>query len=326
LQLNYLRDLYESIDKGINGVVSVVLSDGTIMLRSPFSDADVGTSVAKGSFFKQYQDKPVAGSATAISSFDRIERIAGYRALDNYPLVVFVARDKHEVLAQWRRELAITSGVLALLLALLGLQGVRLLKLLRRQLRIEQALRRTKLNLVGANQRLSLLARNDGLTGLANRRAFDSSLQNEIKRAVRNGSALGVLMIDIDYFKQYNDHYGHLAGDACLRRVAGIIKNAVDRQGDVAVRYGGEEFALILPATGLAGVFTVADNIRRAVLASKLDHAGSSNGVVTISVGATAGVPTSASLPSHYIAIADCALYAAKAARRNNVTVKPFSS
>ena len=325
VQLNYLRDLYESIDKGINGVISLVLSDGTVMLRSPFSDADIGTSVAQGSFFRRYQEEPVAGSATAISTFDRIERIAGYRALDNYPLVIFVARDKHEVLAQWRRELAMTSGVLALMLTLLGLQGVRLLRLLKRQLRIERALRRTKQNLVAANQRLSVLAQNDGLTGLTNRRAFDLSLQNEIKRAVRTGSSLGVLMIDIDYFKQYNDYYGHPAGDVCLQRVAGIIKDAIDRQGDVAARYGGEEFALILPGADLAGVFTVADRIRCAVFGSQFDHAGSSIGVVTISVGATAGVPTLASQPPHYVAIADGALYTAKATGRNKVIVKPFN-
>ena len=118
-----------------------------------------------------------------------------------------------------------------------------------------------------ANRRLEALAGQDGLTGLANRRTFDDSLAREHRRAARDRSQLAMIMIDVDRFKPYNDHYGHPAGDEALRRVSRAIESTLRRPGDVAARYGGEEFAVLLPGVDESGAAIIADRIRRAVLA-----------------------------------------------------------
>ena len=137
--------------------------------------------------------------------------------------------------------------------------------------------------------RLHREAMTDGLTGLANRAHFDRTLQVEWLRAMRNGLPLGLLMVDIDHFKAYNDHYGHIAGDACLRRVADLVRNVVHRPSDLVARYGGEEFVVLLPETGLSGACRVAYSLIQALNAAGVDHAASPVAQrVTVSVGASA--------------------------------------
>ncbi len=156
----------------------------------------------------------------------------------------------------------------------------------------------------------------DGLTGVHNRRHFDEQLQVEMQRAQRSRDSLAVLMADVDYFKRYNDEYGHLAGDDCLRRVARTLKNCLRRPGDVLARYGGEEFACILPDTGLPGALSVAENMEAAVRALQMEHAQSGVGSwVSISMGvavSTTGRIDAAGL----LACADEQLYKAKAEGR----------
>ena len=174
--------------------------------------------------------------------------------------------------------------------------------------------------LEAANRRLADLARIDGLTGLANRRAFDETLARVHHQAVSRGSLLALVMIDVDSFKSFNDCYGHVAGDECLRRVSRAIESVLYHPGDVAARYGGEEFAVVLPDTDEAGAAKVAERIRLAVLGMNIDHEVSSIGRVSISVGVAfllpealdAGVET-------LISQADHALYAAKHKGRNQV-------
>jgi diguanylate cyclase (GGDEF)-like protein len=183
--------------------------------------------------------------------------------------------------------------------------------------------------LADANRRLEILATRDGLTGLANRRTFDETFDRECRRARRDGCDLAVIMIDVDRFKTYNDHYGHPAGDACLRRVADAIGSAIRGPSDFAARYGGEEFVVLLPGTHEAGAAEIAERIRLAVRELKLTHASGAGGIVTIS----AGVSASPKCPRRderecLLRDADQALYKAKNAGRDQVRnascVRPY--
>jgi len=167
-------------------------------------------------------------------------------------------------------------------------------------------------------QRLSFL---DGLTGIANRRYFDEYLEKELKQAVRNGIPLSLIMCDIDYFKAYNDNYGHQAGDKCLINVASALQNALKRPTDIAARYGGEEFAIILPNTGKDGSAKVAEKLRSSIEGLGIDHSGSLVGkYVTISLGVATIYPELNSSSMALINASDRALYQAKNDGRNRVT------
>jgi len=162
------------------------------------------------------------------------------------------------------------------------------------------------------------LSRQDALTGIPNRRAFDEALAMEWERALRGGHGLALVMMDVDHFKAYNDHGGHPAGDRCLRAVAEALDGALPRKVDSIARYGGEEFAVILPFTDQAGTEHVAEFLRRAVEDLQLPHPASPVGPwVTISLGAVAMTPTRGQAPEQLTAAADRALYRAKHAGRN---------
>lgn len=179
---------------------------------------------------------------------------------------------------------------------------------------------RTEEALKKVNDELTRLATIDGLTLIANRRRFDFTLDKECHRAHRERVPLSVLMMDVDFFKQYNDLYGHQAGDDCLRIVARVISGAVFRPGDLAARYGGEEFAVILPNTGGAGAAELAEKIRRGVEEEAIVHEGSAVGpCITISVGFAAMVPAEPDAGEKIVALADRALYEAKSRGRNLV-------
>jgi diguanylate cyclase (GGDEF)-like protein len=178
---------------------------------------------------------------------------------------------------------------------------------------------RTRL-LEKANERLLQMTTQDSLTEIANRRRFDEALAAEWRRGLRARSPLSILMIDIDFFKAFNDLYGHAAGDDCLRRVAQALDRSLRRAGDLVSRYGGEEFAIILPVIELGPAVSIAERLRSAVELMAIRHESSdAAAVVTISVGAATGVPGSFHSSSDLIAAADRALYAAKRTGRNRV-------
>ena len=169
-----------------------------------------------------------------------------------------------------------------------------------------------------ANKELQRLASSDGLTQLFNRRWFDQSLKTEWLRLTRERSPLSLILCDIDYFKAYNDTYGHPAGDVCLQKVANIIKETVKRPADLVARYGGEEFAVVLPHTDAAGAVHVAEEIRTRVKTLKIEHTGSKcSQYITLSLGVATLVPTQQLSTATLIALADQALYQAKAAGRD---------
>jgi diguanylate cyclase (GGDEF)-like protein/PAS domain S-box-containing protein len=173
--------------------------------------------------------------------------------------------------------------------------------------------------LAAASEELARQAATDALTGLANRRCFDETLDRELRRAIREVQPLALLLLDVDCFKFYNDDYGHPAGDAVLRAIAECMQGAIRRPGDTAARYGGEEFAVILPNTHGPGAVQVAEAIRTAVAELVLPHLRGSAGIVTVSIGVAAVMTTPDTTPGWLIASADAALYAAKSAGRNRI-------
>lgn len=186
--------------------------------------------------------------------------------------------------------------------------------------RTDQLLKHTD-ELKTLNRKLEALSASDGLTGIANRRCFDQVLASEWVRAARLGQPLALAMLDIDWFKAYNDHYGHQAGDECLRRVAELFAASVCRTGDLVARYGGEEFAFIAPATDGVGALDIAERVCAALQAQALPHARSDFGCVTASIGVAVMVPSEDSTPDVLVRAADEALYRAKEQGRNRVVM-----
>lgn len=185
----------------------------------------------------------------------------------------------------------------------------------------ERVAKRTD-ELQAMNHKLEALNASDGLTGIANRRRFDEVLIQEWTRAQRQGQSLAVAMFDVDWFKKYNDRYGHLAGDECLRTVAHTLEASVCRSGDLVARYGGEEFVFITPATDGGDALNMAWNVCKALEALALPHATSEFGCVTISAGVAAVVPALGDTPESLVQRADEALYLAKAQGRNRATLR----
>ncbi len=174
------------------------------------------------------------------------------------------------------------------------------------------------------NAELERISSEDGLTGIPNRRSFDLFLQKEWNRAIREKTNIGLIMIDIDHFKGYNDHYGHQGGDDCLCQVAKALAEAVGRPGDMAARYGGEEFVVVLPNTDTEGVALFAEKLRQKVENLALPHNHSATAdYVTISLGGAGIVPTAEAMPDELIKLADTALYEAKESGRNRYCLAP---
>ncbi len=193
------------------------------------------------------------------------------------------------------------------------------IRAMQRILQMRQSLLVATRKLDSANQELRRLTSLDGLTGIANRRHFDEILEREWRRAMRQGGELSILMCDIDYFKKYNDHYGHQDGDECLRLVAQALNEAMERGGDLLARYGGEEFIAALPDTSPGGALFIAERMRRAVADLKLPHAGSPCGHITASFGIASTVPAADGSERALVGSADRALYQAKLEGKNRV-------
>ncbi len=192
-----------------------------------------------------------------------------------------------------------------------------LILIYRRSTEIEQAVRERTAELHEMKNELEKKSLQDSLTKISNRRHFDLFLKQSWAYAIRNKQPISMLMIDIDYFKQYNDHYGHQQGDACLQKVATTLKATVNRDIDLVARYGGEEFCVILPETEDAS--QIAEQCRQSIEQLQLPHEFSkvANHIITISIGFAHLHPIAADTPSQLISLADQALYAAKAAGRN---------
>ncbi|MEA5452888.1 PAS domain S-box protein [Leptolyngbya sp. CCNP1308] len=192
------------------------------------------------------------------------------------------------------------------------------------QMRVEMQLQELTQQLQQANGELNRIATTDALTQVANRRHFDQVFTQEWVRAERATTSLALIMCDVDYFKPYNDHYGHPAGDRCLQQVAQLLRAHIQRPGDVLARYGGEEFVVLLPQTTLAGAMAVAARIQHQFTQARLPHGFSSVADhITLSFGVACCVPRPETLPSGLLTAADAALYQAKLAGRNRYCISP---
>lgn len=224
-----------------------------------------------------------------------------------------------DVLPPWYRSGTARAGQLMALGALFY-AGVRwrTRTFKRRARELEAAVTEKTEALVSAMKQLDELARHDELTGLFNRRHFDEALEREWARAQRAGQPVALAIVDLDHFKALNDTFGHPEGDRALQRVAPVIEAAARRPGDVAARFGGEEFVLLLPGTSYEGALSVAEDVRKAIVALKIGNPGHGDGIVTASVG-VASTARAAGDAAAFVEAADQALYRAKRAGRNRV-------
>src|SRR5450830_700403 len=309
-----------SFDIGKEGVIFLGMNQGTVLVRRPLYEEYVGKTMIDTPIFRDHIAKNRSGLVTFKSTVDNQVRLTAYDHLQHYPLYVFVALSKEEALSGWVADSVMHACGIGILVLTLSLLGWRLVRQIRLRARTEVSLREARDSLNALNATLQRLALEDGLTGLANRRHFDLALQEELSRATRNASSLALIMIDVDRFKQYNDMYGHAAGDECLRQIGRAVKNVSRRSGDLAARYGGEELAVLLPNTDLAAALEIAENLRHTIDALKIAHAGNPVGNVTVSAGIDALMPARAEhLPETLIRQADQALYQAKKQGRNQV-------
>ncbi|WP_233827650.1 sensor domain-containing diguanylate cyclase [Paraburkholderia sp. ZP32-5] len=300
----YFTSLFADLRLGQHGSVSVIRTDGTIIVRRPDGQNLSGRNINNTQFFHKLlaQDE---GSFVADSPLDGTERLYSFRRIQGLPLIVLIAESTADIYASWW-ERAVVIGSLTFIFGI----GVVVLSAwlaaeLRRRQRVELELER--------------LAGTDGLTNLPNRRALCETLDREWLRARRTGSVLSLLFVDIDHFKAYNDTYGHQAGDVALIEVACCIRKVILRPADCVGRYGGEEFIVVLPDTDTAGAAVVAENIRVAIGGLGITHVGCEFGRVTVSIGATTWWPDMETDVSVVIRAADEALYSAKARGRNVV-------
>ena len=190
---------------------------------------------------------------------------------------------------------------------------------------LSDSLRAKNGQLQEARKQLADLAKLDELTGLRNRRGADQVFEMEISRAQRQGAPLGVIMVDVDHFKAYNDTYGHPAGDVVLKQIAAVLRSVTSRAGELAIRVGGEEFLLLLPGSNQSDAMITAEKTRKRIMELNLEHKASSSGnVVTVSQGVVACVPAMATTFAELHSAADQALYASKEGGRNGITLSPF--
>jgi diguanylate cyclase (GGDEF)-like protein len=238
-----------------------------------------------------------SGSHSSASQIDGVERLYIWRD-SSRPLIVLVGKPWSDILSLWRTEATRIGGIMvALVLFVLGVTLFLAREIGRR---------------AQAEDKLEELATTDALTGLKNRRKFDTAIEGEWRRAARQRVPLALLMIDADHFKSYNDTFGHQAGDEVLIGIAICISDSVHRAGDCAARYGGEEFAVLLPGLTSEEALGVAETIRLKVLQWSGDPS-----VTTVSIGVASVIPLTTMEWSEFVNVADKALYAAKAQGRN---------
>lgn len=256
-----------------------------------------------------------------IDGMKLVRSFRGHQATQSIPIIVLsskeAALDKSEAFSNGASDYLVKLPDVIELIARIRAHSRSYLAQMQRD-QAYRALRELQTQLEQKNKELERLSSLDGLTGIPNRRIFDETLEREWKRAVRDKSPLGLLLIDIDYFKPFNDNYGHQGGDDCLKQVAAALRVNLKRGGDMVARYGGEEFVVILPATDIQGAAAIAKGLCEAISEMNLPHAHSKAADhVTISIGVASALPKGDERPSHLISLADEALYAAKERGRN---------
>ena len=307
IKLAYFDTVFSRLELGRRGAMSLLRSDGTLLMHRPLDESDIGR-ILDPHVLHDTIEASRSGPIEAVSKLDGIRRIVSLQAVADLPLIQEVGVAADEVYAPWWRKLAITTFALTLLCSTILALVAYLQVELRRRARAEAA--------------FATLAATDKLTGLPNRRQFDAVLAAEWRRCTRKDQALALLMIDVDEFKAYNDCYGHLGGDSALAAIGLCLSQALIRGGDFVARFGGEEFAVILPQESSFGATLVAERIRRLVADLHQPHAASARGFVSVSIGVACLSPRAGQSPDDLIAAADQALYEAKAGGRDRWVVR----
>lgn len=305
VRLEYFERLLSHLDLGKKGSASLIQADGTLMARQPYDPRKIGFVLAPAAHNAAMATEG-QGSFTAKSAVDGVNRLFTFAHVPGTSMVVLVGLSSETLLTGWMHRSLLLGG------AILGLSAVLMLA----AFWFARALNAS----LAAQSHLEQLASIDGLTGLLNRRAFDEHVSREWKRSVRSGRPMSLLMLDVDFFKAFNDRYGHGRGDLALIAVAGAIKSALRRPGDLAARFGGEEFVIVLADTDLDGACRVADAVRRAVMRLHIPHAMSDHRLLTVSIGAAERTKRQDNdTVEKLIRRADTALYEAKGQGRNTV-------
>jgi diguanylate cyclase (GGDEF)-like protein len=297
IRYSYFHEMVDRLQLEPDDVISVIRQDGVIIMRAPFDMDVIGRDVSRLRGV-QHALASFSGSYVGRASNDDVQRLFVWRE-GSHPLIVMVGRSTSVIFGQWRHEALQIAGAMGAL----GLIACGLMLMLAREMRKRAAM----------EDDMARLAMTDGLTGLGNRRRFDTVIENEWQRALRSRTPISLLMIDADNFKAFNDRFGHQAGDLVLCGIAWSIARHGKRASDCAARYGGEEFALILPGVSLAEAIELGERIRIEV--GGLERDGTSK--TTVSVGAACLLPSSLTTAHHLVHDADSALYAAKAHGRN---------
>ena len=300
IRFGYFHDLFGRLSRTPGDTITVLRRDRTIIMRTPFDPNIIGKNLAERPSWNPENLKE-GGSYAGVGPVDPTPRLYVRSGSTNLFFVV-VGKPLTTILKLWHREvIRIGAIMMALILFVVGTTLFLAREISRR---------------AAAEDRLEELATTDSLTGLKNRRKFDTEIDAEWRRAARNRTPVAVLMIDADHFKSYNDTFGHQAGDQVLVGIAICISDAVRRAGDCPARYGGEEFAVLLPGLSAVEAFAVAETIRQKVAQwSEEPH------VTTVSIGVASMTPVASMDWPDLIEAADKALYAAKANGRNQSVV-----
>jgi diguanylate cyclase (GGDEF)-like protein len=300
IRFSYFHDLFGRLHLGTNDTITVLRRDGTVIMRTPFDLDVIGKNISYLSGVRRALSEP-SGSYSAFGATDQEPRLFIWRD-GTRPLVVVVGKTWSSILELWRREAVRIGAVMMALISFVLAVTLFLAREISRRARAED--------------KLEELATTDALTGLKNRRKFDTAIDAEWRRATRQRMPLALLMIDADHFKSYNDTFGHQAGDEVLVGIAICISDSVRRAGDCAARYGGEEFAVLLPGLSPEEAVRVAETIRQKVR--------NWSDVTTVSVGIASLTPSASMDWSELVKAADKALYAAKANGRNQSVLASF--
>jgi diguanylate cyclase (GGDEF)-like protein len=300
IRFSYFHDLFSRLHLGADDLISVFRRDGTVIMRTPFDLDIIGKNLGDLPGVKRLLSEP-SGWYSGVSSSAHTPRLYVWRD-GTRPLVVLVGKRWDDIYRLWRTEATRIGAIMAALAAFV--LGVTLF--LAREIGRRAA----------AEEKLEELATTDALTGLRNRRKFDAAIEAEWRRAARQKRSLALLMIDADHFKTFNDTRGHQAGDEVLIGIAICISDSVRRAGDCAVRYGGEEFAVLLPDMSPAEAFAVAETIRLKVKQWCGDTA-----ITTVSIGVAGLIPDVRTEWTQLVKAADEALYEAKARGRNRTVL-----
>jgi diguanylate cyclase (GGDEF)-like protein len=300
---DHFESVFKDVSLGPHGSVTLVRTDGVVLMRWPFREDFIGSSIRRAELFAHFP-QAAGGHYESRAVLDGIMRLFVYAQVDQLPLIVVVGQSLDDIFAPWWRQVIAIGALMVAFCAVTVVLAV----LLNREFARRGA----------AERKLTILATMDGLTGLANRRHFNRTLAYEWRRAMRSHGAVALLMIDADNFKLYNDSHGHQAGDRLLQTIAASIAANAKRPSDLGARYGGDEFAVLLPDTSLLDAAALAARIRTDLM-TRFGADDAQRGRVHLSIGVASLVPGLGARLRDLVAAADKALYRAKHLGRNRI-------